>query len=85
MENGIEKYIVEYYTIISNMLVRRVTSYYVQGEQVSDIEDFDEIGFNGHIVIEYNGINCIKELQNGLLGVLYLIDEIHLEFNSLEK
>lgn len=84
-ENGIEKYVVEYYTIISNMLVRRVTSYYVQGEQISDIEDFDVIGFNGHIVIEYNGINCIKELQNGLLGVLYLIDEIHLEFNSLES
>ena len=67
------------------MLVRRVTSFYVQGEQVSDIDDFDVIGFNGHIVIEYNGINCIKELQNGLLGVLYLIDEIHLEFNSLES
>ena len=84
-ENGIEKYIVEYYTLISDQLVRRVTSYYVSGEQVSDIENFDVIGFTGRIVVEYNGINCIKELQNGLLGVLYLIDEIHLEFNSLES
>lgn len=39
----------------------------------------------GRIVIEYNGINCIKELENGEEGVLYLIDEIHLEFNSLES
>jgi len=85
IDKGIEKNIVEYYTIISNLLVRRVTSYYKDGEQKSDIEDFNVIGFNGRIVIEYNGLDCLKEIENGEQGVVYLIDEIHLEFNSLES
>lgn len=36
-------------------------------------------------VIEYNGLDCLKSLENGYAGVIYLIDEIHLEFNSLES
>lgn len=36
-------------------------------------------------VVEYDGLNCLKTLENGYLGVIYLIDEIHLEFNSLES
>lgn len=83
--NGLEKNIIEYFTLFSNQLVRRVTSYYKDGEQTSDIEDFSVIGFNGRIVIEYNGLDCIKEIENGEQGVIYLIDEIHLEFNSLES
>lgn len=82
---GLEKNIIEYFTLFSNQLVRRVTSYYKDGEQTSEIEDFDVIGFNGRIVIEYNGLDCIKEIENGEQGVIYLIDEIHLEFNSLES
>lgn len=84
-DNDLEKNIVEYYTLVSNLLVRRVTSYFENGEQHCDIENFDVIGFNGRIVIEYNGLDCLKEIENGELGVLFLIDEIHLEFNSLES
>ena len=84
-ENNIEKNIVEYYTLLGNQLVRRVTSYFIDGEQHADIEKFEVIGFSGRIVIEYNGIDCIKELENGEEGIIYLIDEIHLEFNSLES
>ena len=84
-ENNIEKHVVEYYTLLGNELVRRVKSFYVDGEQQADIEKFEVIGFSGRIVIEYNGINCLKELENGEEGILYLIDEIHLEFNSLES
>lgn len=84
-DNSIAKHIVEYYALGSNQIVRRVCSYYVDGEQISDIEDFEVIGFCGRIVIEYDGVDCIKKLENGELGVLYLIDEIHLEFNSLES
>ncbi len=36
-------------------------------------------------VIEYDGLDCLKNLENGYAGVIYLIDEIHLEFNSLES
>lgn len=36
-------------------------------------------------VIEYDGIKSLMDISNGFEGVLYLIDEIHLEFNSLES
>ena len=83
--NNIEYSVTNYYLINSNDLVRSVKTWFENGEQQCKIEDFGAIGFNGHIVIEYNGLDCIKELQNGIYGVLYLIDEIHLEFNSLES
>lgn len=37
------------------------------------------------VIIPYDGLDSIKNLENGYAGVLYLIDEIHLEFNSLES
>lgn len=83
--NNIEYSVTNYYLINSNDIVRSVKTWYENGEQQCKIEDFGAIGFNGHIVIEYNGLDCLKELQNGIYGVLYLIDEIHLEFNSLES
>lgn len=46
-----------------------------------DIKDLPE----ATRVIEYNGLDCLKSLQNGYEGIIYLIDEIHLEFNSLES
>lgn len=36
-------------------------------------------------VVEYNGIECFTMLENGQNGIIYFIDEIHLEFNSLES
>ena len=35
--------------------------------------------------IEYDGIDCLTRIENGYNGVIYIIDEIHLEFNSLES
>lgn len=35
--------------------------------------------------VPYDGLNSLSDLQNGYGGVLYLIDEIHLEWNSLES
>lgn len=35
--------------------------------------------------IEYQGLKSLTGLTNGYAGVLYLIDEIHLEWNSLES
>ena len=85
IENNIEKNIVEFYTILGEQMVRRVMSWYDDGEQHSTIENFECIGFNGRIVVEYDGIDCLKNIENVEEGVLYLIDEIHLEFNSLES
>lgn len=39
----------------------------------------------GTQVIEYDGLECLKNIENGQLGVVYFIDEIHLELNSLES
>ena len=40
----------------------------------------------GHTaVIPYDGIKSLTSHNNGLCGVIYFIDEIHLEFNSLES
>lgn len=36
-------------------------------------------------VIEYDGLDCLKNIENGYNGVIYFIDEIHLELNSLES
>ena len=36
-------------------------------------------------VVEYDGLDCLKNIENGQYGVIYFIDEIHLELNSLES
>lgn len=36
-------------------------------------------------VVEYEGLESLTSIENGYAGVIYLIDEIHLEFNSLES
>lgn len=38
-----------------------------------------------HVVIEYDGLDSLKKLENGFGGIVYLIDELQLEFNSLES
>ena len=35
-------------------------------------------------VVEYDGLECLKNLENGYYGVIYLIDEIHLEFKNID-
>lgn len=42
-------------------------------------------GGTGRPVVEYCGLDCLKWLSNGYQGVIYLIDELHLELNSLES
>lgn len=36
-------------------------------------------------VVQYNGLDSLFNVSNDMKGVLFLIDEIHLEFNSLES
>ncbi len=36
-------------------------------------------------VVGYEGIESLTKYENGEFGVIYFIDEIHLEFNSLES
>lgn len=37
------------------------------------------------VCIEYDGLDTLKNIENGEYGVIYLIDELHLELNSLES
>ena len=49
--------------------------------------DFNDL-YNGvlpYICIEYDGLDCLKYIGNYDLGVVFLIDELHLELNSLES
>ena len=56
-----------------------------------DIETGERLTVNeqGHYgynrVIEYDGLDSLKYISNSYFGVLYLIDELHLELNSLES
>lgn len=43
------------------------------------------VAIDGVDSVPYDGIDSLFNLSNGYNGVLYLIDEIHLEFNSLES
>lgn len=38
-----------------------------------------------YVCIEYDGLDTLKYISNGDLGVVFLIDELHLELNSLES
>jgi Zonular occludens toxin (Zot). len=46
----------------------------------TDIKGIDE-----NRVCEYNGLDSLKTVKNDMYGVIFLIDEMHLEFNSLES
>jgi len=46
---------------------------------------FLDPGCEDRPIVEYSGLDCLKFLNNGYLGVIYLIDELHLELNSLES
>ena len=35
--------------------------------------------------VQYTGLDCFDKYNNGFEGVIFLIDEIHIEFNSLES
>lgn len=44
--------------------------------------------FNGQhydVVVEYEGLDSLLYINNAKFGVIYLIDEIHLELNSMES
>lgn len=42
-------------------------------------------GQHKYVTVEYDGLDTLKFVNNGKQGVLFLIDELHLEMNSLES
>lgn len=70
-------------TLSAVQYVRKVCEQYPEAILCTNVEIFDLPETTQ--VVEYDGLNCLKSLENGYKGVIYLIDEIHLEFNSLES
>lgn len=42
-------------------------------------------GKHAHVTVQYWGLDTLKFVNNGKFGVIFFIDEIHLELNSLES
>ena len=38
-----------------------------------------------NVTVQYSGLDCLKYINNDKCGVIFFIDEIHLELNSLES
>lgn len=55
----------------------------VTNEEIT--EDTIRAGTHKRVTVRYTGLNCLKYIKNGVLGVLYFIDEIHLELSSMER
>lgn len=53
--------------------------------ETQDILEYAEEDDYEPLTVEYTGLDCLKYANNGEYGVIFLIDEIHLELNSLES
>lgn len=65
-------------------LVNEKVIYDSTGEEVTSDGLLNE-AYPERVIVEYSGLDCLKFVNNGEYGVVYLIDELHLELNSLES
>lgn len=70
-------------TLSAVQYIKKVLEYYPACILVTntDISGLPE----STVVYEYDGLDSLTDINNGEYGVLYFIDEIHLELNSLES
>lgn len=83
--------------LVTNVAIKDYpfNAYYkvIKGQGVIFDKETDDIITSADIIsgrfkrvcIEYDGLDTLKYICNGEYGVLYLIDELHLELNSLES
>lgn len=72
-------------TISAVSYIINIANAYPKSILVSNVDIEKSLLPVGYQVIEYTGLDCLKNIENGQLGVIYFIDEIHLELNSLES
>ncbi len=72
-------------TISAVQYVRKLMRIYPKALLCTNVEIFDLTPSEKMRTIEYQGIQSLSELENGENGIIYFIDEIHLEWNSLES
>lgn len=70
-------------TLSAVQFIEKLTFDYPQAILVTNTE-MKNINFMTE-VREYTGLDCLLDIENGEKGVIYFIDEIHLEMNSLES
>lgn len=66
-------------TISAVKYVQQIKQRYPKCLLVSNVD------IKGLDILPYKGLDSLFNVSNGMQGVIYLIDEIHLEFNSLES
>lgn len=72
-------------TISAVSYVMHLAELYPQSILVTNVA-LDKSAFpDGYDIRDYTGLDDLKDIENGYAGVIYLIDEIHLELNSLES
>lgn len=71
-------------TLSAVQYCRKVLEAYPKCIFVTNVS-IDDLPIPDSQIIEYNGLQTLTEVNNGFEGVMYLIDELHLEFNSLES
>lgn len=71
-------------TLSAVLYLKKLLDYYPNAIVVTNVSLNPEY-FNMENVIKYTGLNQLTDIDNGEQGVIYLLDEIQLEFNSLES
>lgn len=71
-------------TLSAVQYVCRLLAAYPRAKLVSNVDITSGLPADCE-VIPYQGISSLLDVNNGEYGVVYLIDEMHLEFNSLES
>lgn len=68
-------------TLSAVLYVHKLMTMYPRLRVVSNIG----LNFYPDRIIPYEGVEQLKSYRNGIYGVVFLLDEIQLEFNSLES
>lgn len=73
-------------TLSAVQYIIKIAHDYPKSILVTNVEFLDKSVFpDGYQIVEYSGLDDLKNIENGEYGVLYFIDELHLELNSLES
>lgn len=71
-------------TLSAVLYLKSLMDYYPKLQVVSNVT-LSPVGFDLDRVFRYTGIRDLTDRDNGPYGIVYFLDEIQLEFNSLES
>lgn len=71
-------------TLSSVLYLEKLMQYYPKVQVVTNL-NLNPLYFDLDRVKRYEGLSDLTDMDNGPFGIVYLLDEIQLEFNSLES